>query len=151
MLPGNVFNLENVIHKHVGLENREGTIMEVLKNSINWFEIPVLDFDRAKLFYSMIYNYEMPDQIMGPIRMGFFLVEKGGIGGAIVYGEGYVPSKEGTLVYLNGGKDLSVVLNRVENAGGKIISPKMKINDELGYIALFLDSEGNRVALHSMK
>ena len=125
--------------------------MEMLKNSINWFEIPVLDFDRAKLFYSMIYNYEMPDQMMGPVRMGFFLVEKGGIGGAIVYGEGYVPSKEGSLVYLNGGKDLSVVLDRIENAGGKIISPKMKINDELGYIALFFDSEGNRVALHSMK
>ena len=51
--------------------------MEMLKNSINWFEIPVDDFDRAKLFYSMIYNYEMPEQMMGPVRMGFFLVEKG--------------------------------------------------------------------------
>jgi predicted enzyme related to lactoylglutathione lyase len=122
----------------------------MLKNSINWFEIPVSDFDRAKLFYSMIYKYEMPDQMMGPIRMGFFLVEKGGIGGAIVYGDGYIPSQEGTLVYLNGGKDLSVILDRVENAGGKVISPKTKIADELGYYAIFRDCEGNRVALHSM-
>jgi predicted enzyme related to lactoylglutathione lyase len=127
-----------------------GMIMEMLKHSINWFEIPVSDFDRAKLFYSMIYNYEMPDQLMGPIRMGFFLVEKGGIGGAIVYGEGCVPSQEGTLVYLNGGKDLSVILDRVENAGGKVITPKTKITDELGYYAIFRDCEGNRVALHSM-
>jgi predicted enzyme related to lactoylglutathione lyase len=125
--------------------------MEMLKNSINWFEIPVSDFDRAKLFYSMIYNYEMPEQMMGPIRMGFFLVEKGGIGGAIVNGEGYLPSQEGSLVYLNGGENLSIVLDRVENAGGKIVMPKTKINDELGHYAIFLDCEGNKVALHSMK
>ena len=125
--------------------------MEILTNSLNWFEIPVTDFERAKLFYSMIYNYEMPDQMMGPLHMGFLLVEKGGIGGAIVQGEGYVPSQEGTLVYLNGGKDLNVVLNRVENAGGQIILPKTKINDELGYFAIFLDCEGNKVALHSME
>lgn len=125
--------------------------MEMFTNSLNWFEIPVSDFDRAKLFYSMIYNYEMPDQMMGPVRMGFFLAENGGIGGAIVQGEGYVPSQEGTLVYLNGGKDLSVVLDRVENAGGKIIHSKTKINDELGYFAIFNDSEGNKMALHSME
>jgi len=125
--------------------------MEMLTNSINWFEIPVSDFDRAKLFYSMIYNYEMPDQMMGPIHMGFFQVEKGGIGGAIVQGEGYVPSQQGTTVYLNGGNDLSVVLDRVESSGGKVIVPKTNINDEMGYFAIFLDCEGNKVALHSMK
>ena len=93
----------------------------------------------------------MPDQMMGPIHMGFLLVEKGGIGGAIVQGDGYVPSQKGTLVYLNGGKDLSVVLNRVENAGGEVVLPKTKINDEHGYFAIFLDCEGNKVALHSME
>ena len=50
--------------------------MEGINNSINWFEISVLDFERAKLFYSMIYNYEMPEQMMGQLKMGFFLVEK---------------------------------------------------------------------------
>ena len=124
--------------------------MEMLTNSLNWFEIPVSDFDRAKLFYSMIYNYEMPDQMMGPVHMGFFLVDKGGIGGAIVHGDGYVPSHEGTMVYLNGGKDLSVVLGRVEKAGGKIVVPKTKIDDELGYFAIFHDCEGNKIGLHSM-
>jgi predicted enzyme related to lactoylglutathione lyase len=120
------------------------------KNSLNWFEIPVADFKRAKLFYSMIYNCEMPEEMMGGFQTGFFQVEHGGIGGAIVQGEGYVPSGQGSLVYLNGGEDLSVVLNRVLKAGGKIVQSKTKISDDLGYYAIFIDSEGNRVALHSM-
>jgi predicted enzyme related to lactoylglutathione lyase len=124
---------------------------EVINNSLNWFEIPVSDFARAKLFYSMIYNYEMPEQQMGNLKLGFFLAQRGGIGGAIVQGEGYTPSREGTLVYLNGGSDLEIVLKRVEKAGGFILQKKSKITDELGYYAIFIDSEGNRIALHSMQ
>ena len=127
--------------------------MEQLKNSISWAEIPVTDFDRAKKFYSTIYDYEMPSQQMGPNLMGFLLMEQEnqGIGGAIVKGEGYVPSPDGTLVYLNGGKDLNVVLNRVEAAGGKVLVPKTLITPELGYFALFLDTEGNKLGIHSME
>jgi predicted enzyme related to lactoylglutathione lyase len=125
--------------------------MELLKNSLNWFEIPVTDFAQAKLFYSMIYNYEMPEQQMGELKLGFFLVQPGGIGGAIVQGEGYEPAQNGTLVYLNGGADLDVVLNRVEGAGGKVLQKKTKISENLGYYALFLDPEGNKLALHSMQ
>jgi predicted enzyme related to lactoylglutathione lyase len=125
--------------------------MEMLKNSLNWFEIPVSNFERAKKFYSTIYDYEMPARQMGPNMMGFLLVEKGGIGGAIVQGEGYKPSQEGALVYLNGGKDLSVVLKRVESAGGKIVLPKTKITDELGYFAIFIDIEDNKLGIHSME
>ena len=124
--------------------------MEMMTNSLNWFEIPVSDFERARKFYSTIYDYDMPEQKMGPVYMGFFLMELGGIGGAIVHGEGYVPSQEGTLVYLNGGPDLSVVLDRIEAAGGKVVLSKTKINDELGYYAIFIDSEGNKLAIHSM-
>jgi len=77
--------------------------MEMQKNAINWFEIPVSDFGRAKLFYSTIYDYEMPEMMMGPQQMGFLLFDQpgGGIGGAIVKGEGYVPSNLGAKVYLN--------------------------------------------------
>lgn len=125
--------------------------MESVQNSLNWFEIPVLDFQRAKLFYSSIFDYDMPVMEMGPHWMGFLPCEQGGIGGAIVSGTGYVPSKEGTLVYLNGGKDLNVVLNRIVSAGGKIIVAKTEITAELGFFATFIDSEGNKVALHSME
>lgn len=126
--------------------------MEMLINSINWFEIPVTDFDRAKKFYSAIYDYDMPERQMGPNRMGFFLMdlEKRGIGGAIVKGDGYTPTTGGPKIYLNAGNDLSVVLNRVEKAGGKILMAKMDIGEGLGFIAAIRDTEGNQVYLHSM-
>lgn len=124
--------------------------MEMLKNSLNWFEIPALDFDRAKSFYSKIYDFDMPTQKMDELDMGFFLVEQGGIGGAIVTGDGYTPSQTGSLVYLNGGENLQTILDRVEAAGGKIAVPKFKITDEIGYCAFFIDCEGNKIGLHSM-
>ena len=124
--------------------------MERIKNSLNWFEIPVLDFERARKFYGNIYEFEMPDVMLGKNRMGFFPVEQGGIGGAIVNGLGYQPSESGSLIYLNAGDDLLDILNRVESAGGKIVTEKTHIAENLGYFAVILDTEGNKVALHSM-
>ncbi len=124
------------------------------KNAINWFEIPVNDFDRAKKFYETIFTYTMPENQMGPARMGFFLYDfqNGGIGGAIVHNPGlYSASANGTLVYLNCEPDLQIVLDRIETAGGKVSKPKTLVAENLGYWALIEDSEGNRVALHSMK
>ncbi len=126
-----------------------------LTNAINWFEIPVADFDRAKKFYETIFSYQMPENQMGQSKMGFFLYDfkAGKIGGAIVYNpELYTPSNNGTLVYLNCQPDLQIVLDKVETAGGRIIAPKKIISPEqnLGYQALIIDSEGNKVALHSM-
>ena len=127
--------------------------MEMLHNAVSWFEIPVIDFERAKRFYSAIYDYEMPEMLMGEAQMGFLPhdMENGGIGGAIVHATDFVPSKEGTRVYLNGGDDLTVVLNRIEAAGGKVIMGKTEITPEYGYFAVFEDTEGNHVALHSTK
>ncbi len=71
-------------------------------------------------------------------------------GGALVKHADYRPSATGTVVYLNAGADLALPLGRVETSGGKVITPKTKISDEAGYYALFLDTEGNRVGLHSM-
>jgi predicted enzyme related to lactoylglutathione lyase len=127
--------------------------MEMLDNAITWFEIPVSDFERAKKFYSTIYDYQMPDTMVGPVRMGFLLYEQqvGRVGGAICLGAGYSPSQQGTLPYLNGGSDLNTVLNRVEKAGGKVLLPKTFIAPEHGYFAKFVDTEGNLIALHSRK
>lgn len=125
--------------------------MEMTTHALNWFEIPVADFARAKAFYSAIFDFEMPEMKMGSHTMGFLLHEqRKGVGGAIIHGEGYVPSAEGTVVYLNAGADLSVVLNRIEPAGGKILIGKTMVAPDHGFFAQFLDSEGNRVALHSM-
>lgn len=122
-----------------------------MKNALAWAEIPVADFNRAKKFYSTIYDFEMPEMMMGENQMGFLLYDQqgGGIGAAIVKGEGYSPSANGVKLYLNGGNDLNTVLNRVEAAGGKVIMPKVQISPELGAFAVFQDSEGNTISLHS--
>lgn len=123
-----------------------------MANAINWFEIPVKDFARAKKFYSTIFDFDMQEQMMGPHQMGFFpMSSEGGVGGAIVKSDGFVPSKEGVVIYLNGGDDLSKVLDKVEKAGGKVTEPKRMVTEEIGYIAFFTDTEGNKLGLHSQK
>ena len=76
--------------------------------------------------------------------------QQGEVGGAIVTGEGAVPSATGTAVFLNGNPDLQVMLDRVEGAGGKILMPKTAIGMEgAGHFAMIADTEGNTVGLHS--
>lgn len=123
------------------------------EHAVVWAEIPVLNFDRAKEFYSKILDFEMQEQMMGKYRMGFLPMDADsrGIGGAIIQGHEYTPSALGTRVYLYAGDDLNDVLHRVEPAEGKIIQTKTKITDEIGYFALIEDTEGNHIGLHSMK
>lgn len=122
------------------------------KNAVSWFEIPVKNFENAKHFYRTIFDFDMPEVQMGPNRMGILLHEQGaGVGGAIVSGEWYEPSLSGTMVYLSANPDLSVVLGRVEKAGGTVMVPKTNIGAQMGYFAIFKDCEGNRVGLHSME
>lgn len=121
-----------------------------MTNSINWFEIPVTDFARAKKFYETILNAEMYVMEAMGMKSAFFPadLQGGAIGGCIIQGEGYEPSIKGSLVYLNGGDDLSTQLSKVEEAGGKILMPKTSLGPN-GFMAHFTDSEGNKVALHS--
>jgi len=120
-----------------------------MANAVNWFEIPVSDFDQATKFYNEIFKFELvPMEVGDGFPMGMFPVEDG-VSGAIVQGEGYTPSTDGTSVYLNGGDDLQVVLDRVEAAGGQVLVPKTDIGEN-GFFAFFLDTEGNKVGLHSM-
>lgn len=119
-----------------------------LKHYINWFEIPAYNFDRAVAFYNQIYGITMDTTEINGYSMAFFPA-KNGIGGAVVAGEGCTPNTTGPLLYLNGGKDLENVLSKVEEAGGRVIMQKSLINEAVGYFALFMDTEGNRLALHS--
>ncbi|TNE51983.1 MAG: VOC family protein [Bacteroidetes bacterium] len=124
------------------------------KNAISWFEIPVLNFERAKSFYEQIFDFEMPEMDMPGIRMGILLHDRdaGGIGGAICFGDGYEPAgNAGHKVYLDGGKDLNKVLGRVESAGGKVVLPKTGIGESMGCFSLFTDTEGNTIGLYSMQ
>jgi len=124
------------------------------KNAISWFEIPAIDLSRAQKFYETIFNIQMIPFDTPNFQMRMFPVEDmmNGIGGAISKAEGfYKPSAtDGPLVYLNANPDVQKVLDKIEAAGGKIVVPKTQISPEFGYMAVFVDTEGNRVALHSV-
>ncbi len=123
-----------------------------MANAINWFEIPVIDIDRASDFYSRVLDGELPRQEIMDTKMAFLPMEgQGSVGGALCQSAMHKPSQEGAVIYLNGGEDLSSPLDRVEGAGGKVVMPKTKISDEIGYMAFFTDTEGNKVAFHSPK
>lgn len=121
-----------------------------MSNAINWFEIPVKNFERAKSFYATMLGTEITDHHMDHAKYGMFAYDQDNnkVGGAIIEMEGATPSAEGVTIYLNGGDDLSAPLGRVEVAGGKVLMPKTDIGEN-GYMAQFLDTEGNKIALHS--
>jgi predicted enzyme related to lactoylglutathione lyase len=123
-----------------------------MKNAINWFEIPVKNFDRAQKFYETVLGAKTQVMEAMGMKSAFFPadLQSGGIGGCLIQGNGYEPSQNGALVYLNGGDDLGIPLSKVEAAGGKILLPKTAIGPN-GFMAHFTDTEGNKVGLHSMK
>jgi uncharacterized protein len=119
-------------------------------HALNWFEIPVTNFGRAKVFYETILGCTIEPMVMGPTTMGFLSSDPNSVGGALVHSEDATPSKQGTIVYLNGGDDLAPMLARVKGAGGSVVVPKTEIGNNFGCFAHFIDTEGNKVGLHSM-
>lgn len=122
-----------------------------MENLINWFEIPAMDFKRAVSFYKAILGLEIKETEMFGTKMGFFPTDGKNVSGAIVQGEDYKPSSDGVVAYLNGGNDLQTVLNKVKSNNGKVIVPKTQISPEMGYFGMFIDTEGNKMAVHSVK
>jgi hypothetical protein len=123
-----------------------------MANAISWFEIPVRNLERAVQFYSNVFNITFDTTEMGPIQLAMVAgsdQDRYGANGALVKGEEYVPTTSGTLVYF-ACDDVEVTLKKAEKAGGKTLVPKTSIG-EYGFFAHFLDTEGNRVAMHSMK
>jgi len=125
--------------------------MDKNANNLNWFEIPAADISRAKNFYEKMFSIKMEEQEMMGMKMAFFPAEPGNgkANGGLVQSESHKPSMEGSVIYLNANPDLAHALSKVEAAGGKVLMPKTKISDEIGHMAYFVDSEGNRMALHS--
>lgn len=123
------------------------------KHAISWFEIPATDLDRASRFYETIFSTSLIPLDLDNIKMRMFPLQDmmDGVGGAVVDSNGFhkPSSTEGPLIYLNGNPDLQQVLDRIEGAGGKIMVPKTQISEEYGYMAVFTDTEGNRIGLHS--
>ena len=125
--------------------------MEKMDHLATWIEIPVNDLDRAQAFYERIFALDLQRlQITPELSMALFPVGNGGVAGALCRHPGfYHPGQQGPIVYLNGNPDLSTILDRVTEAGGKILVAKRQISAEYGYMGLFLDSEGNRLGIRS--
>ena len=124
-----------------------------MKNAISWFEIPSSDLGRATKFYETIFGVQLNPLDLPNIKMRMFpLEDMMGVGGAIVDSGGFhKPSTtDGPLIYLNGNPDVQKVLDKVEAAGGKIMVPKTEISPEYGFMAVIIDTEGNRIGLHSV-
>lgn len=121
-------------------------------NLIGWVEIPVTDMQRAVAFYQSVFNINLQVQDFGGLQMAFFpFFEKtiGSCGALVKHSEYYKPSQDGVLVYFTAfSGDLSIELKRVEASGGKVLIPKRQISPSHGFMGVFLDSEGNRIALH---
>lgn len=121
-------------------------------HAINWFEIPASDINRAKAFYEAIFDVELAFMDLGDdFKMAVFPGEMESVSGAVIYNPNfYHPSdSQGPLIYFNGNPDLQIIQDRIESAGGRVSIPKRQISPDHGYMAVFIDSEGNRVALHS--
>lgn len=125
-----------------------------MTSAISWFEIPATDLDRATKFYETIFGISLIPMDMPSIKMRMFPIDDPmtGIGGAIVDSGGFhKPSgTDGPLIYLNGNPDLQTVLDKVVDAGGTIMMGKTEISPEYGFMAVFFDTEGNRIGLHSI-
>lgn len=120
-----------------------------MNSHISIFEIPATDISRAINFYQDILNIKIEKMEIPEMEMGILPYEEQAVIGLIIKGEGYTPSTAGITIYLNGGDDLQPILDKVEARGGKIIVPKTAHADNSGFFALFLDSEGNKMGLHS--
>ncbi|UAB74112.1 VOC family protein [Vibrio sp. SCSIO 43132] len=120
-----------------------------MNSYISIFEIPATDISRAINFYQAILGINIEQMEMPGMEMGLFPYEDQAVIGVVLKEEGFQPSSGGVTVYLNGGDNLQVVLDKVEKNGGKIVIPKTAHADESGFFAIFRDSEGNRMGLHS--
>ena len=122
-----------------------------MKSYISMFEIPATDISRAIKFYQALLDIKIEKMDVEGMQMGILPYEGQMVTGVIIQADGYKPSADGVTIYLNAGENLQVVLDRVEKNGGQIILPKTAHADESGYFAIFLDSEGNKMALNSPK
>jgi uncharacterized protein len=120
-----------------------------MRNAVSWFELPVIDLDRAVAFYTTVLGTGLSETAQADDRRFAMFPAEDGVSGALVQGEGYVPSTDGALLFLNAGDELQPAVSGVEAAGGRVLLPRMEMG-EWGVAAFIVDTEGNKVALHAM-
>lgn len=118
-------------------------------HAVTWFEIPTRDFARAVAFYERVLGVSLPrDNMDGEDYAVFPHDPARGAGGCLVDAPRLQPGPDGVNLFLYVPGGLEAPLSRVEAAGGRILAPRRKLNDEIGYVAAIRDTEGNRVGLH---
>lgn len=121
-----------------------------MNNFISIVEIPVTDFARAVKFYRAILDVSIEEVDMDGTQMGVLPSDGETVSVVLVKGNDYKPTMYGSVLYLNAGNDLQPMLDKVEQNGGQVIVPKSEISPEMGFFALFTDTEGNKLGLHSI-
>jgi len=118
------------------------------RNPVVYFEIPVDSVDRARSFYKHVFGFTFEKATIDHYDMALFPFSDNaaGISGALAKGDVYKPSLQGVVIYFYT-TDIDKTLDRVVDNGGQILYPKTS-NGDLGFVAEFADSEGNRIALH---
>lgn len=119
-------------------------------SSITWFQVPAADFARAVKFYNAVLNTELREETMMDERMGIFPYEEGGVSGAVTFAPYLKPGMDGNNVFLKVQGELEEALERVWNAGGKVLTGKTALGPDMGHFAVIRDTEGNRIGLHSV-
>jgi predicted enzyme related to lactoylglutathione lyase len=137
-------------HKNKSTQQVNKGIIQKKSNPVVYFEIPVIDIDRATKFYSTVFNFKFDTTIIDNNKMALFpfTEEKSGISGALAKGEIYKPTKDGVLIYFNTA-NMDETLRLANTNGGKILYPKT--DNSIGLVAEFEDTEGNRIALYQSK
>lgn len=125
------------------------TWRNIMQNPLRWFEIATADLERAVHFYQTVFATELRRETCGDIAMAIFPYAEPYPSGALVAMPQLQPRDNGTLIYLDGGDDLNAVLARIPAAGGQVVMEKTDLGKDIGHIALFIDSEGNRVGVYS--
>jgi predicted enzyme related to lactoylglutathione lyase len=120
-----------------------------MKNAINWFEIPVTDMPRAIDFYQNMLQVQLKQETMDGIEMAIFPYDDKNVSGCLVKADFLQPGDCGSLVYLNVEGFMDQAIERATAEGSSLLFPKTSIGEN-GYIAHLSDSEGNKIALHSM-
>ncbi len=120
-----------------------------MKHLISIVEIPTIDFPRAVAFYQAVLDVSIEEIDMDGVQMGVLPGDEEMVSVVLVKGNDYKPSLDGTMVYLNAGDDLQITLDKVGQNAGKVIVPKNEISPEMGFFAVFTDTEGNKLGLHS--
>jgi predicted enzyme related to lactoylglutathione lyase len=121
-----------------------------MKNLIAIVEIPTTNFSRAITFYEAILGITIERVEMEGVQMGLFPNDGESPFVQLINGGAYTPSNTGTIIYLNAGEDLQVMADSIQANGGEIQLPKTEIGPEMGFYAMFLDTEGNKLGLHSV-